>query len=118
MMTEEYSAFLRGKIVGVCEAILKEEMGIIAGSRRLCSLEFEFGEGQPEWFQHDEDFIAFVAINSETDHLPVDLERRNWSIEALQRKDEEIAKVEALYKEDAVAACKILIARFDMKRGI
>ena len=112
MRNEQYSAFIRGKIVAICEAILKEESGIIAGSRKLSRLGIELcGD-------HDDDFMTFVAIDSETDHLPVDWERRNWSIEALERKDKGIMEAEAHYKDAAFAACKILIERFDMKDGI
>ncbi len=118
MMNEEKVAFIRGKIVAICEAILNEEIGVIAGSRILNRLEFELLHNEVGWFQRDEDFVTFVAIDSETDSLPVDSERRNWSVEALERKDEEIAKAEELYKDDAFAACKILIERFDMKGGI
>src|SRR3954452_16608214 len=115
MRSENHSAFIRGKIVAICEAILNEEIGAICGSRRLSVLEFELLAGRNGWFEHDEDFIPFMAINSETDHLPVDAERKNWSIEALQRKDEEITKAESCYKEDAFTACKALIERFDIK---
>lgn len=112
MRNEEHSAFIRGKIIAICEAILNEDIGVIAGSRRLKSLGLELYGG------HDEDFLTFVAIDSETDHLPVESERRNWSVEALERKGKEIAEVEALYKDDALEACKRLIRRFDMKDGI
>lgn len=115
MRNEAYAAFIHGKIVAMCEAILNEEIGVIAGSRMLSKLEHELFHSEAEWFQRDEDFLAFVAINSETDHLPVDSERKNWSAEALQRKDEEIAKAEGLYREKAFAACRKLIERFDMK---
>jgi hypothetical protein len=112
MRNEEHSAFIRGKIVAICEAILNEEIGIIAGSRRLKSLGYELcGD-------HDEDFLTFVAMDSETDHLPVDSERRNWSVEALERKDKEITEAEAFYKDNAFAACRELMKRFDMKGGI
>ena len=50
MRTEEYSIFIRGKIVAICEAMLREEMGIIAGSRRLIGLGLELFD------DHDEDF--------------------------------------------------------------
>lgn len=106
MRTEEYSTFIHGKIVAICEAMLREEIGIVAGSRRLTSLGLELCN------DHDEDFLMFVAIDSETDHLPVDLERRNWSIEALQRKDTEIASYEAGAKDDALETCRKLIKRF------
>jgi hypothetical protein len=109
MRNEEFAAFTRGKIVAICEAVLKEEIGVIAGSRRLKSLGYELcGD-------HDEDFLVFVAIDSETDHLPVDQDRRNWGAEALERKDTEIAEAEALYKDEAFAACRKLIERFGLK---
>ncbi len=101
---EEY--YLRGKIVAICEAVLAETIGIIAASRTLSALGLELFD------RHDEDFIVFDAVDSETDHLPVDLERKNWSAEALKRKDAEIAEAEALYKNDVIAACRKLIERF------
>ena len=67
---------------------------------------------------HDEDFLTFVGIDSETDSLPVDWERRNWSVEALERKDKEIAEAEAFYQNDAFVACRKLIERFDLNGGI
>ena len=104
MKNEEY--YIRGKIVAICEAALAEEIGIIAASRRLSALGWELFDA------HDEDFITFDAVDSETDDLPVDIERRNWSAEALKRKDAEIAEAEALYKNNVIAACRKLIERF------
>ena len=115
MANETLSVFVRGKIIAICEAILNEEIGIIAGSRILNSLDHELRHSQVGQFERDEDFILFVGIDSETDHLPVDRERANWSAEALARKDKEIAESEAFYKNSAFAACRHLIARFDMK---
>jgi Protein of unknown function (DUF2489) len=103
MKNEDY---LRGKIVAICEATLAEEMGTIAASRRLSALGLELFDG------HDEDFSMLDAVDSETDHLPVDIERKNWSAEALKRKDVEIAETEAFYKNDVIAACRKLIERF------
>jgi hypothetical protein len=104
MKNEEY--YIRGKIVAICEAVLAEEIGIIAASRRLSALGLELFDGRHE------DFIMFDAVDSETDHLPVDTERKNWDAEALRRKDAEIAKAEAFYKDDVIAACRKLIERF------
>ena len=112
-MIDERSAYLRGKIVAICEAILREEMGAIPGSRILNKLELDLlHQATFGWFDRDEDFSTFVAIDSETDHLPVDLERHNWSTEALERKDQEIAKAEQWAKELAFPACRKLIERF------
>ncbi len=105
MKNEDY---IRGKIVAICEAVLAEEIGIIAASRRLNSLGWELFD------ERHEDFITFVGVDSETDHLPVDKERKNWSAEALNRKDEEIARAEACYENDVRAACRKLIERFAM----
>ena len=104
MNKEEY--YLRGKIVAICEAALAEEIGIIAASRRLSTLGLELFE------RRHEDFITFDAVDTETDHLPVDKERKNWSAEALKRKDAEIAEAEAIYKNNVIAACRKLIERF------
>ena len=104
MRNEQY--YVWGKIVAICEAVLAEEIGIIAASRRLSALGMELFDG------HDEDFIMFDAVDTETDHLPVDKERRNWSAEALKRKDAEIAEAEAFYKDEVFAACTKLIERF------
>jgi len=113
MSNEECSAYLRGKVVAICEAILREEMGAIPGSRILNKLGIDLlHHGTFGLFDRDEDFIPFVAIDSETDHLPVDLERHNWSTEALERKDQEIAKAEQWAKELAFPACRKLIERF------
>jgi hypothetical protein len=104
MKNEEY--YIQGKIVAICEAVLAEEIGIIAASRRLSALGLQlFG-------RRHEDFITFDAVDSETDHLPVDTERRNWSAEALGRKDVEIAQAEASYKNNVIAACRKLIEQF------
>lgn len=104
MNKEEY--YLRGKIVAICEAALAEEIGIIAASRRLSALGWDLFE------RRHEDFITFDAVDSETDDLPVDIERKNWDAEALKRKDVEIAKAEAIYKNNVIAACRKLIERF------
>lgn len=112
MTSEEYEIFARGKVVAICEAMLGEEIGIIAGSRRLKSLGHELLD------DHDKDFRTFVGIDSQTDHLPVDRERRNWSKEALAGKDKEIADAEAFHRDAALAACKKLIDRFDIHRDL
>ena len=107
MRNNEHLIELRGKVVAVCESIIREEIGVIVGARKLTSLGFEmFGK-------HDEDFLQFAAIDSETDHLPVDNERKNWSLESLEQKDKEIEEYEIATKAEVFEACKILIKRFN-----
>lgn len=109
MRPEEY--FIRGKIVAICQAVLAEEMGVIAASRRLSALGLQLFDGR------DEAFETFDAIDSETEHLPVDIERRNWGALALKTKDKEIAECEARYKKDAFIACKKILERLNLNDG-
>ena len=83
------------------------ELGIIAGSRLLVSLCSRVSS-----LDHDPDFLLFVGIDSETDHLPVGDVRQHWAPVALASKDEEIRSAEAFYRDDAIAACKALLIRF------
>jgi hypothetical protein len=106
MSRDEYIAFVKSEIVTIANAILNGETGIILGSRQLSSLRYELSD------ERDPDFNIFIAIDSETDHLPVDNERENWSVEALKRKDVEIAEYEAYHKDQVIDACKKLIQRF------
>lgn len=106
-------AYVRGKIVAICFAILRQEMGAIAGARILSQLRFELlPEDMTGHISTDADFNPFAAIDSETDGLPVDWERRNWSAEALEEKDREILEAERWAREIAIPACKVLIERF------
>lgn len=111
MKNEKYTIFLQGKVIAICEVILSEEIGIISGSRKLKGLSRLISD------DHDEDFMIFIAVDSETDHLPVDWERKNWSIEALQRKDLEIEEYEKDFKEIVFSACKKLMKRFDISEN-
>ena len=106
-------AYVRGKIVAICLAILWEDMEAIPGACILTKLRYDLlPDGVTGWIERDEDFDAFVGICSETDHLPIGFERRNWSAEALAEKDPEVIEAERWAKEIAKPACKKLIERF------
>lgn len=96
-------------VVEVATAILRGELGVIEGSRLLCSLQFCVSS-----LDHDSDFLPFVGIDSETDHLPVGDIRQHWAADALARKDIDIENVEALYRDSAIAGCERLLARFSV----
>ena len=53
--------------------------------------------------------LTFTGIDSETDDLPIGRVRKEWSREALPRKDQEIAAAEQLYRDSAVNAATELI---------
>ena len=54
-------------------------------------------------------FIPFVAIDSETDDLPIGAVRDLWQPDALARKDLEISRCEQLYRKQVAEACLALI---------
>jgi hypothetical protein len=96
------------EIVRVARGILDGSMGVIAGAREMTKLHFRSHSKE-----RDEDFLVFVGIDSETDHLPLGDVRRHWSPDALARKDVEIREAEDFFREQAHAAARALIARYD-----
>ena len=63
--------------------------------------------------ERDSDFAFFVAVHSETDHLPVGEVRRHWAADALRRSDEELLACESFYRDRAVRVCQSLIQRYE-----
>ena len=104
---EDYLKSLREGLVKTAQGVISGETGIILGCRRLQAYRFDLAS------EHDVDFMLFVGVDSQTDHLPVDEERQNWSSEALVRKDLEIAEAEKDFRDDVLSACHRIIARFD-----
>jgi hypothetical protein len=96
------------QVVETAKGMLDGKIGIIEGSRILGSLYFKVGVDRS-----DPDFIDFVGIDSETDHLPIGRVREHWAADALARKDKEIKDAEDSYRERALASCRELIKRFD-----
>jgi len=45
--------------------------------------------------------------------MPIGEVRQHWNPEALRVKDAEVAKVEALYREQAFEICRKLIQKYD-----
>ncbi|MGH7786559.1 MAG: DUF2489 domain-containing protein [Candidatus Binatia bacterium] len=97
----------RAKVVEVAQAMLDGELGIIEGARRLNDLRATL-----EIYHLAEDFVGVVAIDSETDTLPIGESRTLWNEEALIQKDREVEEAERLYRDGALEDCRKLIARF------
>ncbi|MGD9588031.1 MAG: hypothetical protein AB7Q37_06925 [Pyrinomonadaceae bacterium] len=104
---EEYLDSRREELLSIARGVLSGEVGVIFGSRKIQSFRFDLADGM------DPDFLFFVGVDSVTDHLPVDEERRNWGEEALARKGVEIAEAEAFWRTDVFDACRRLIERFE-----
>jgi hypothetical protein len=108
MSLPEIVATNRRRVAQIAQDLLDGRVGIIAGARQISAL----CGGHVGLDEFDPDFRAFIAIDSETNDLPVGQTRQHWSPGSLAKKDEEIARCEALYREPARKAASHLVARF------
>ncbi len=107
MSHEEYIQKQRNRAVGVARGMLDGSIHYLEGAVELSSLRFEIG--LPE---NDSDFLAFTAVASETDHLPLGTARQYWSQEALKKHELEIEQSINWAKEFSLSNCKSIIERF------
>ena len=56
--------------------------------------------------QENPQWNIFVAVDSQSDHLPVGSVRDQWNAEALAEKDREISELEDLYRERVCDAAR------------
>jgi len=94
------------ELVAVATAMLKDQLNLIEGVRKICALRYQVSD--PE----NQVFMAIRAIESETDHFPLGQMRDRWASDYLQRMDEEMARYLATAKQDILVACKEIIRIF------
>ena len=94
--------------VDVAGAMLRGEITLLLGCRRLASLAHHI---VPDW-TGDRDFVVFGGVASETDDLPLGPERARWSLSALAREDAKIAEYEAAIRDTILKACRNVVVRF------
>lgn len=97
-----------------CKAVLDVVRGLAAGTvpfvegvRRLTALRFDVS-----WLDHDPDFMLFVAIESESDHLPPHEIRNRCTPAWLEQCDSEAREIETFYRQQVRVACARLVGRF------
>jgi hypothetical protein len=88
--------------------MLDGQLSFLIGSRRLAALRHETDAAAD-----DADFLVFVAIDSETDGLPLDAVPDHWDQDVLARLEPEIGEAEHWAATAGADACRSLIARFD-----
>ena len=106
---EEYVEKKRARVHELASGMLDGSIHYLEGAIELSSLQFEV-----EVTEDDKDFIAFTAVASEIDHLPIGAPRQHWSIEALERLESEIQKSIKWAKEFSLPQCKSLSERFSV----
>jgi hypothetical protein len=97
----------RRQAASIAREVLSGERDILLAVRELAALRFSVGVPDS-----DPDFACFVAIDSETDALPLGGVRAHWSSEALQPKDDEIARSRSWAKSFGEGALQNLLRRF------
>ena len=108
MSHAEYVHLQRVRALDAARAIISGQRSVIDGCRFLTALRFEL-----ELPDVSKDFDPIVGIDSDSDHLPVGESRQYWAADALERKDIEIAEFESSYREYAIQACAVLIAKLE-----
>jgi hypothetical protein len=94
--------------IRVVERLAASEIGVIEGSRCLTRLA---DRTRAPFTSHPDDaFNLFIGIASETDHLPVGAERRNWADSALAAHDPNIDAYESTRMAEVKDHCRILLA--------
>lgn len=97
----------RREAASIARSVLVDNFDPILAARQLGALRGSVG------IAHDDpDFTMFVAIDSETDSLPVETERHQWSIEALTRLETEIAQARSWALSVGKPAFENVLRRF------
>lgn len=104
---ESYTQQVRRDVVNAAKELEAGQVDFIDGIRRLSSMRHLVSQTE-----HDPDFALFVAIDSETDHLPGTPQRSSCSAAWLEQCDREIRQAETLYSAQVRHGCTSLIARF------
>ncbi len=107
-MVSVASTWEHNRAIDLCQSVLDGRISILEATRLLFPL------AHTDAIQSEEDRILIIAIDSETDDLPVGHVRELWAPDALKEKDLEIARAESLYKEQFLDACR-RIARTEIE---
>ena len=97
----------RRKAVLIARRVLVDDLDPIIAARLLNALRESVGVARD-----DPDFTTFVVIDSETDSLPVETERHQWSTEALTKLEPEIAQARSWALVVGRAAFENVVQRF------
>jgi hypothetical protein len=94
-------------VAQICKNYLSGDSTLIETSRELVRYAHRLRE------TNDPDFIFFIAVDSETDHLPVGKWREGWAADSLEKKDKEVKEIEAFYRSDAMSAAQSILNKFN-----
>ena len=107
MSTDRGVAIARLDVAVAARAMLSGELSFIEGARRIAALRLV-----ADILDSDQDMLAFVAIDSETDTYPFGETRLLWNPEALAKLQLEIDRAEQWARDTGLAHCRKLVERF------
>ena len=102
-MDRRASDWERQRAREVAEAVLDGRTTVLEAARELVSI------AHTDAIANEEDRILIIAIESETDDLPIGEVRKLWAPYVLEAKDAEIARCEELWKAQFIEACKRIV---------
>jgi len=100
----------RKRIAKVALGMLDGSVNYLQGAIELEALRHEVGI-----YENDPDFVAFVAVLSEIDSLPIDISANNWSEEVQLRYKSEIKESVEWAKQFSLSACQSIAARYSVQ---
>lgn len=98
----------RRQLVSLAQEMLQGTLSFFEGASQILAVRSKL-QGISE---RDPDFDVFVAICSETDHLPLKEQQQLWAPEEIERLGPEYLAVEEWARLFGLQACKNLIERF------
>jgi len=103
----EYRASVRAEMLRLTEQLLSGELSVVAAARALKPFR---NAVEPEL---SEILDVFVAIDSETDSLPLGEVRQHWNPGSLEREDMKVAVAERIWRERAMDAGTRLVRQLE-----
>ena len=95
------------RVIEIARGMISGQISIVEGSRQLALLSPEV-TGK----DLDPDFVPFIGIDSESDHIPLGEVRERWSKEGLERMDAEQREIEDHHRTWAIEASHKLLERY------
>ena len=93
----------RQRVREIAQEVLDRRTTILEAVRKLYPL------AHTDAIANEGDRTLVIAIESETDDLPIGEVRKLWAPYALEAKDAEVARCEELWKPQFLEACKRIL---------
>jgi len=95
------------KIINIANRIIRNEINVVEGSREIVKLRYNTNA------HDDRIFDPFIAVDSDTDHIPLDENiRKNFGSDYLKKSDKELREYIKEMKPSIISDCHAIIKKF------